>query len=147
MVLMLSFSINHSSALRANNTEDKLKMGNHAVKWWVLRPSKLHYTLQLCFDSAYKVSLPSAHLCPILEVSNFTNISCLVYLKITNEKSLNFEFKALWNLHRRSPLILLASTWLRVQNRTKTNSHGAWNITSTDEWSFRNLSKSSSVRW
>ena len=120
MVLKLSCSINQSSALKANNTEDELKMGNHAVKWGVLRIFKHHYTLQLRFDSAYKVSLPAAHLRPKLEVSNFTNISCLVYLTIiTNKKSLDFEFMVLWNLHRKSSLVLLASIWLRVQNRKK----------------------------
>lgn len=148
-VLRLGCSIKQSSALKANNTEHELKIGNRAVKWWVLRLFKHHYTLQLCFDSPYKVSLPEAHLCPKLQVNNFTNISCLVYLTIvTNKKSLDFEFMALWKLHRQSSLVLLASIWLRVQNnRKKTNSHGAWNITSTDEWSFINLSKSSSVRW
>lgn len=92
-VIKLSCLINQSSGLKADNTEDELKMGNHAVKLWVLRLFKHHYTLQLCFDSAYKASLPAAHLCPKLEVSNFTNISRLVYLTITtNKRSLDFEF-------------------------------------------------------
>lgn len=69
-------------------------------------------------DSAYKVPLPAVYLCPKPEISNFTITLCLVRLRITaNKKCLDFHFMALWNLHDKLPLILFASTWIRVQNR------------------------------